>query len=162
MERGRREDDRVRQVESEQRGSQVAGRDIDLNALGGYLCLNYVPGDATLLRGVRRLPPASWRKYSATGAVTTGRYWNARGSHPQPAMSDDDRLDALQDRLDDAARIALRSDVPVGIFLSGGVDSSLVAQSAARLGKLKAKTAFSEPRLTDDTNNTSLVLHRAS
>src|SRR4051812_3648375 len=66
----------------------VAGRDIDAAALGGYLCLNYVPGNATLLRGVRRLPPASWRKYSATGAVTDGRYWNARASVARRVLSD--------------------------------------------------------------------------
>jgi asparagine synthase (glutamine-hydrolysing) len=116
----------------------VAGRDIDANALGGYLCLNYVPGDATLLRGVRRVPPASWRKYSSRGEVTTGRYWTARASHPHTPHSDEEMLDALQERLDAAARLALRSDVPVGLFLSGGVDSSLVAHSAARLGKLEA------------------------
>jgi asparagine synthase (glutamine-hydrolysing) len=116
----------------------VAGRDIDSDGLGGYLCLNYVPGDATLLRDVRRVPPASWRKYSATGAVSTGRYWSARVAHPQPSRSDEETLDALQERLDAAARLALRSDVPIGLFLSGGVDSSLVARSAANLGKLDA------------------------
>jgi len=125
----------------------VAGREIDTDALGGYLCLNYVPGNATLLRGVRRLPPATWRTYSATGAVTTGRYWSPRtigsagSKRTRPPTvgrrSDDETFDALQERLDEATRLALRSDVPVGLFLSGGVDSSLVAQSAARLGTLE-------------------------
>src|SRR5262245_12026223 len=50
-------------------------RELDLDALGGYLCLNYVPGDATLMRAVRRLPPAMWRRYSPDRRVTSAVYW---------------------------------------------------------------------------------------
>jgi asparagine synthase (glutamine-hydrolysing) len=111
--------------------------EVDERALGAYLCLNYVPGDSTLMRGIRRLPPASWRRWSASGAVESGRYWQLPGPESSenvrslpPAV---ERMEAL---LDDSTRLALRSDVPVGLFLSGGIDSSLVAASAARSGSL--------------------------
>ena len=107
---------------------------IDVAALGGYLCLNYVPGDATLLAGVRRLPPASWRLYRP-GAVSSGCYWSAHASD-ETFGNVETAIEGLRERLDRAVRLALVSDVPVGIFLSGGMDSSLVAESAARQGRL--------------------------
>jgi len=111
-------------------------RRLNEHALASYLCLNYVPGDETLLVGVRRLPPGSWRQYSARG-VTAGEYWSPRCVRvvsPAPSAADAQRrLRALLDR---SVRMALRSDVPVGIFLSGGMDSSLVAESAVRQGGL--------------------------
>ena len=130
----------------------VAGSEIDLEALGGYLCLNYVPGQATMLRNVRRVAPGEWRLYGREGLRNTGQYWTLRaGTVDVSRLSDEQIVDELQRRLDGAVRIALRSDVPVGLFLSGGVDSSVVAQSAARLGRLQSafcvdftEQAFSE------------------
>jgi len=113
----------------------AAGTRIDLEALGGFLCLNYVPGEATLLAGVRRVPPGTWRLYRRERA-SAGRYWQARaGAVPAPAGLEE-ALEGLRGRLDGAVKRALVSDVPVGIFLSGGMDSSLVAESAARQGHL--------------------------
>jgi asparagine synthase (glutamine-hydrolysing) len=115
----------------------VGGRDIDHQALAGYLCLNYVPGTRTMLRAVSRLAPAEWRLYGPEGLRRQARYW-APPSAPLPTnRSTGDLLDELQQRIDGAMQITLRSDVPVGLFLSGGVDSAVVAQSAARLGRLE-------------------------
>ena len=112
-------------------------RTLDLDALGGFLCLNYVPGTRTLLHGVERVPPAEWRLYDADGLVRSERYW-APPADPRPTTrSTGELLDDLQERIDRASRLTLRSDVPVGLFLSGGVDSAIVAQSAARLGRLE-------------------------
>jgi asparagine synthase (glutamine-hydrolysing) len=113
----------------------VTDRRIDVGALGGYLCLNYVPGEATLLAGVRRVPPASWRLYRSRGGVSSGYYWSP-GPDSDPIQGLDSAVEALGQHLDRAVHRALVSDVPVGIFLSGGVDSSLVAESAARQGRL--------------------------
>ncbi|MGQ0659177.1 MAG: asparagine synthase (glutamine-hydrolyzing) [Chromatiales bacterium] len=110
---------------------------IDEEALGGYLCLNYVPGDRTLVQAIRRTPPASWSLYSRTG-VRCETYWT-----PPVADRDGCRLKMndvvprLQHLLDEAVHIALRSDVPVALFLSGGIDSSVIAASAVRQGRLK-------------------------
>jgi asparagine synthase (glutamine-hydrolysing) len=108
---------------------------IDAAALAGYLCLNYVPGEATLLAAVRRLAPASWRLYRG-GTVTAECYWSPRAAAETAPQHLEPALEGLRDRLDRAVRLALVSDVPVGIFLSGGMDSSLVAESAARQGRL--------------------------
>lgn len=126
-------------------------RDLDREALAGYLCLNYVPGERTMMRGVRRLSPGSWRVYGRAGLRASGEYWSAKrsatatdppsvaaGATGDPALNTlDQNADLLQQRLDDAIAITLRSDVPVGLFLSGGMDSSLVAESAARQGRLQ-------------------------
>lgn len=130
----------------------AAGAELDLDALGGFLCLNYVPGTRTMLRGVERLPPATWRRYLPDGTVQQRRYWRpADAPTVRLSGSDDEALDALQARLDHGVALTLRSDVPVGLFLSGGVDSALVAESAARQGHLAAafcvdyeEAAFSE------------------
>lgn len=132
----------------------LAGRAVDAEALGAYLCLNYVPGDRTMLRAVRRLPPAEWRLYGARGLLARARYWTL--APDRVPGGDEAVIDALEERLDRASRLALRSDVPVGVFLSGGVDSSLVAHGAARAGRLAraycvdfADRGFSEwPRAT--------------
>jgi asparagine synthase (glutamine-hydrolysing) len=111
-------------------------RSVDATALGEFLCLNYVPGNASMLAGVSRLPPGTHRRYSRAGS--TSRRWYTPGS---AVVSVPTRLEPtlaeLRARLDDATRIALRADVPVALFLSGGLDSSLTAESAVRQGRLE-------------------------
>lgn len=113
-------------------------RRLDPVALGAFLCLNYVPGDRTMMENVRRLPAGAWRLYRADGTYDQESYWSPVQSQPLPpgAVSLERAADQLQSHLDRATEIALRSDVPVGLFLSGGIDSSLVAESAARQGRL--------------------------
>lgn len=115
----------------------AGGRDVDLDALGGYLCLNYVPGTRTLLRGVHRLAPATWQLHGASGVIRRHQYWTPAAAAEDPPRGDA-LLEELQARLDHAVQLTLRSDVPVGLFLSGGTDSALVAESAARQGRLEA------------------------
>jgi len=144
-------------------------REIDQEALAGYLCLNYVPGQRTMLRGVERLSPGEWRVYGEVGLVRRSLYWSPP-SEPASSgnMSDGDTLDVLQERLDRAIQITLRSDVPVGLFLSGGVDSSVVAESAVRQGRLECgfcldvgETGFSElPAATQVARHLDLELVR--
>ena len=90
--------------------------------------------------------------WTAAGAVRTAAYWQP----PDPCLPDLDvplpeALERLETLLDDSARFALRSDVPVGIFLSGGIDSSLIARSAARSGRLSTAycLTFSEPSYSE-------------
>ncbi len=127
-------------------------RAIDDTALAGFLCLNYVPGDRTMLAGVTRLGAGTWRLWNADGEAKAGVYWrppDPSGADLEIAMPEAvDRLDAL---LEQSTRLALTSDVPVGLFLSGGIDSSLVGRSAARSGRLAAafcltfaETSYSE------------------
>lgn len=110
-------------------------RRLDQEALAGILALNYVPGQATLMENVRRLEPGCQMLVEKGVAERAVRYW----SPPAESLA---RLDAgvaleeFRSRFDRAVALSLRSDVPVGVLLSGGIDSSLVAESAARQGRL--------------------------
>ena len=115
----------------------LAGSELDPEALGNYLCLNYVPGCRTMLQGVRRLAPAEWRLYGPSGTGDGRRYWSLPAAPRTDRPGAPHLLEELQHALDRAVKLTLRSDVPVGLFLSGGVDSALVAHSAARLGRLE-------------------------
>lgn len=109
-------------------------REIDPIALGRYLTLNYVPAESTMFAGVRRLPPASWRLYSADGRIEQDTYWQPPDVNDVRDIEMAAAVDELEGLLDRSAALTLRSDVPVGIFLSAGIDSSLVARAAARAG----------------------------
>jgi asparagine synthase (glutamine-hydrolysing) len=128
--------------------SRIAeSRDVDADALGRYLTLNYVPGEQTLLKGVRRVPAGGWRRYRADGRIDEGIYWSPPAfaqalRRGKPADVDaaprsfDDAVDELDAKLQRAVSFTLRSDVPVGIFLSAGIDSSLVARAAVKAGTI--------------------------
>ena len=109
-------------------------REVDGDALGRYLVLNYVPGEQTLFKGVTRVPPAGWRRYRANGHIEEGTYWTLPADRDPDPPPFDQAIDELDARLQRAAMFTLRSDVPVGIFLSAGIDSSLVARAAVKAG----------------------------
>jgi asparagine synthase (glutamine-hydrolysing) len=112
--------------------------ELDHESLGQYLCLNYVPGEHTLLKSVRRLLPGTWRRFSL-GTRDGGVYWRPplASTEATGGSAAVDSLEELKLRIDRSVRIALRSDVPVTLFLSGGIDSSIIAESAVRQGHLK-------------------------
>lgn len=118
----------------------TSDRSIDLEGLAGFLCMNFVPGDRTLLAGVRRLSPGTMRKYGPKGLVRERTYYRPEPVQDTRVDRGDLRgvLDELKKRIDDSVRIALRADVPLALFLSGGIDSSLVAESSVRQGTLEA------------------------
>jgi asparagine synthase (glutamine-hydrolysing) len=121
-------------------------RVIDEDALAAFMCLNYVPGDATMVRAVRRVAPASWRLYGAHGLIATSTYWNPRKENQEfSCLDEEDAIEQIERLLDQSVRIAIRSDVPVGVFLSSGIDSSLVAMSAQRFGRLSHAYCLSMP-----------------
>jgi asparagine synthase (glutamine-hydrolysing) len=105
----------------------------DPAALQEYLTFQYCLGERTLFAGVRKLPPSSYLVVDDTGETVEQReYWSLgfEEDHGKPEQVFMDELGFL---LEDAVKIRLRSDVPVGTYLSGGVDSSLVTSLAARL-----------------------------
>lgn len=112
-------------------------RRIDASSLDCYLAFGYVPGDSCILQGFRKLPPACSLAFDlTTGELDVRRYWNpppfAEGS---AAESDKDLLDECEALLEGSVRQQLVADVPVGVLLSGGVDSSLVTAMAVRAAR---------------------------
>lgn len=112
-----------------------ADRTVDPAALAEYLSVNYLPAEMCIFRGYAKLPPATYLTGSLDQPLEAEpiRYWDVRlnddGSRTPLTQRALDELGAL---VADATRIRLRSDVPVGVFLSGGIDSGLVAAYAAR------------------------------
>jgi len=107
----------------------VVKRELDIEAMQRYLALGYVPEPATLFRGVCKIPAGSAVRFSA-GGVETVRYWRPEELQSE-APANGDRVEQLRDALENAVRQQMRADVPVGVFLSGGLDSSLLATIAA-------------------------------
>jgi asparagine synthase (glutamine-hydrolysing) len=112
--------------------SELVARDLDFEALAEFLAWEYVPCPRTLFRGIRKLPPAScWTLDLATGTARETRFWRLPDVDERPA-SDEDWVDRLDQTLLAAVRRQMVSDVPLGAFLSGGVDSSLVVAAMGR------------------------------
>jgi asparagine synthase (glutamine-hydrolysing) len=111
---------------------------IDRVALAHYMTFHsVVPAPRTILNGVQKLPPATVRTVETDGSSTDYRYWEPDFSrHPgDAAMSERDWQDALLDSLRVAVKRRMVSDVPVGVLLSGGIDSSLVVALLAEQGQ---------------------------
>ncbi|HWR04920.1 MAG TPA: asparagine synthase (glutamine-hydrolyzing) [Humidesulfovibrio sp.] len=117
------------------------GGALDPEALDLYLSLGYVPAPKTILKGVRKLPPGCCATYScrAAAGLSIRRYWEM-DFRDKLNISEAEALDLAWAELRESVRLRLESDVPLGLLLSGGVDSSLVAAVLAELcpGKVQA------------------------
>jgi asparagine synthase (glutamine-hydrolysing) len=113
-------------------------RRLSLQGLDCYLSLNYVPCPWTLVEGIEKLPPGEWLEWK-DGKISTGTYWRLPFGVNQSLTleSAKEELDAL---LQDAVREHLLSDVPLGVWLSGGIDSTTILHYAARATSSQLKT----------------------
>ena len=125
-------------------------REIDPEALDCYLSFGYVPSPRTIFAGARKLPAASCLSVTEAGPRRR-RYWSLSFAAPRerpPAEA----AEELEELLDDAVRCRLMSEVPLGAFLSGGLDSPLVVSSMARVLERPPLThtiGFADPRLDE-------------
>jgi len=110
----------------------------DLDALDLYLQTQSIPQPRTIYKGIRKLPPAHFAVLSDKG-FSIERYWNL-SYEPKETLSFDDALEAFGEKLAEAVRLRLISDVPVGALLSGGLDSSVVVATMARITSQPVKT----------------------
>lgn len=119
------------------------GRALDLDALNAYLAFGYVPGEQCILAGVRKLPAGTAMRFRLDGGgATRWSYWELP-DYGGAGASADELADELEVLLEDSVRLRLRADVPVGILLSGGLDSSLITAIAAKVspGRIRTFTA---------------------
>lgn len=107
----------------------------NLEAVGRFLQINFASGDETAIKGIYRVPPGGFLKVSLDGDIETGIWWSLEQSlKEQPVFNGDEQaaLETFDELLQDVLQKHLRSDVPVGLFLSGGVDSSILATELSR------------------------------
>ena len=113
---------------------------IDVAALDHYLSFLYTPRDATIFDGIEKLPPGHLLRWQ-NGRAEVRQYWQLPVD-VRSDVSEDDAAEQLRNVLQDAVRSHLMSEVPLGAFLSGGVDSSLVVGLMARASS-RAVSTFS-------------------
>jgi len=132
----------------------------DLQGVRDYLTFQYVVGDGSMFAGISRLLPGQYLVADIRrGRVTSVRYWEP-SFHVDTDHSESYFLEKLQWLLADAVRLQMRSDVPVGAYLSGGLDSSLVTALASRSGSARLETftgRFSEGPQFDESGFARMV-----
>ena len=116
--------------------------DIDEQGLRLYFRFGYIPDPYSPFQGIRKLPPGCWLQYEADGTVRQGRYWRPPVAEPGPEMklSEAEARESVRQTFDESVRIRMIADVPLGAFLSGGIDSSLVVASMALQSPEPVKT----------------------
>src|SRR5688572_12804258 len=112
---------------------------LNLEALRQYLSFDYVPAPLSIYEGINKLPAAHILTVEH-GEVSTRCYWSLSYKTKQPIPSEAEAADGLQKLLADAVRMRLVSDVPLGVLLSGGIDSSAVTALAVRASSEAVKT----------------------
>src|SRR6476646_1211220 len=112
---------------------------LNLQALRQYLSFDYVPAPLSIYEGINKLP-AAHKLVLEEGRVEVSPYWKLNYDTTTPVPSERDAAAQLQDLLADSVRMRLVSDVPLGVLLSGGVDSSAVAALAVRASSEAVKT----------------------
>jgi asparagine synthase (glutamine-hydrolysing) len=105
---------------------------IDRQALASYLCTGYVPAPASIYKNIHKLEPGSLLEIRGDGETRSERYWSlldvaTRGRAALLDIDDEDACERLETLLTDAVTRRMVADVPLGVFLSGGIDSSTVA-----------------------------------
>ncbi|MBB5204475.1 asparagine synthase (glutamine-hydrolyzing) [Inhella inkyongensis] len=139
--------------------------EVDRGALALYMRHNAVPGEHSIFQGVRKLRPGHWLTVGQDGSEVCQTYWDLGriASHPSSLTLDPqqavDRLEAL---LTDAIRDQMIADVPLGAFLSGGVDSSTIVALMQRIGNRPVRTfsiGFEQPGLNEAEHAKAVARH---
>lgn len=113
-------------------------REPDLASLNDYLAFQYIPAPNTIFKGVYKLPPAHtliWQD----GKITISRYWNLSYGK-KIKIHESEYCQNLLDLFTDSVKVRMISDVPLGVFLSGGIDSSAVTAVMSRLSGKPVRT----------------------
>lgn len=111
---------------------------VNSNSLPSYLSVGYVTGTETLFSNINKLAPGHLMIINPQGGIQIKQYWQP--TYEEQLISEKEALDRFNTLFDDAIRLRMRSDVPVGVFLSGGLDSSAVVARLASSLKKQIKT----------------------
>jgi len=113
--------------------------DIDPQAFDWYMSFRYVPEDRTMFSGIYKLLPGHWMEIS-TKEIRTERYWDLRTIEPGKNRTEQQWADDLKEKLREAVEIRLMSEVPLGSFLSGGLDSSFIVGLMSQMSNKPVET----------------------
>lgn len=113
--------------------------DLDRASIGAYLTFGYVPGPRAVFEGMRKLQPGHTLEWQPSSGVAIRQYWRPARA-PLRDITVPEAVSTLRSLLDQAVQCHLESDVPLGAFLSGGIDSSIVVGAMARAMSLPVET----------------------
>lgn len=133
-------------------------RHVDMEALGALFTLRYVPSPDTLFQGIKKLPPAHILLAGAKG-LEVRRYWTATPKRREDC-DEDTLVEMYQSLVEDAVRLQMRSDVPVGLFLSSGVDSSALLALMSRVASEPVRTftiGFEDGNKSNETQDARAI-----
>ncbi|MGM9484165.1 asparagine synthase (glutamine-hydrolyzing) [Roseateles sp. NT4] len=132
---------------------------VDVQALASLLRNGYIAGGLSIEAGAQQVPPGEWLRVARDGTHTRHRYWSAPAAPQASELSDAELLDHLEQLLEDAIGLQLMADVPVGAFLSGGVDSSLIAALGQKRsnGRLRTFTIGFDETAYDESPHAAAV-----
>jgi len=136
-------------------------REIDVQALDQIFTFWHTIGTRTIFKDIYELPPGYCLSY-AEGKLETWPYWQLQYDGVDGQMSDDDYVGQLRELLIDATRLRLRSDVPVGAYLSGGLDSSVITAMVKRFTDTPLKTfsvAFEDGEFDESAYQQDVIRH---
>lgn len=105
-------------------------REVDIKSLGELFSLRYVPSPNTLFKNIKKLPPGHWM-VSTANHIQINKYWNWI-PHVMDVPPEQELIETYQGMLEEAIRLQMRSDVPVGLFLSSGMDSATILAIMSR------------------------------
>ena len=132
-------------------------RRLDLSALCDFFTYRYIPAPKTVWLEIRKLPPAHAFRFSANG-LRIWRYWSLQPRNE--SIPADEVSEHLKELLGDAVGRRLVSDVPVGLFLSGGLDSTAIGWQMKRFDRdIKSFTIGFEGQENDETPDAELIAH---
>jgi asparagine synthase (glutamine-hydrolysing) len=146
--------------------------ELDRDALALYFRHKYVPSPFTIWRGIEKVPPAGMVRIDRTGQVVRSCYWRAHdhlaagplttGSGPPPDAPRQEEIDELESLLADAVGRRMVADVPLGAFLSGGLDSAVVVALMARQASVPVRTftiGNTDPRFDESSDAEAVARH---
>lgn len=138
-------------------------RDMDPDALAMYLRYGYIPAPLTIYRHARKLPPAHYAIYK-NGVLQTTRYWNpiAIAAQQRSDIGESETTLQLESLLRDSVKLQMIADVPLGAFLSGGVDSSLIVALMQEQSAKRVKTftiRFEDPAFNEADHARAVAKH---
>ncbi|MCW3071555.1 MAG: asnB [Bacteroidetes bacterium] len=126
--------------------------EINKNAIYHFLHLGFIPAPDSIYQSVKKLKAGTWMKISGSN-VETKKYWSVNAAiHEKVISNEKEAIVKLSDLLMSSVQYQIKSDVPFGVFLSGGIDSSLVTANAVNLSGVKVNTfsiGFEENRFNE-------------